>query len=89
MRFIGDMNAHKLVAIGCLGVSALLLELLLRKQYKMEEAVVVDDVERYLKFSRLQGLVRREDNVAVSTIESAWNNEAYKSNLTVRNTLRP
>jgi hypothetical protein len=80
MHSLGDMKAHKIGAVISLGMAALLLELLLRKQYKMEEAIVVDDVERYLKFSRLQGLVRQEDNAFISALESAWRNEAYKSN---------
>ena len=90
MHSIDDMNGHKFVVIGSLLLTIYCLRQLLRKQHEIEEALVVNDVERFLKFARLQGLIKHEDNVVVSALELSWLNEAYKSpNITRLSGSRP
>ena len=61
-----------------LGSVAYFVSRLVRAIEAAESTMVVDDVERFLKRTRLQSLVSTEDQTIIDAISGAWSNANYR-----------
>lgn len=68
------------LALGLSFVAFLASEVVVRVR-AMDEATVVEDVDLFLKRTRLQNLVSSEDQIIIDAITAAWSNANYRGRI--------
>ncbi len=69
---------RRLVALLTLTFAAYVAVGIVKELHKMNDAKVIEDVELFLKSSRLQGLILGNHQEIIDAISNTWINEPYR-----------
>jgi hypothetical protein len=72
-----------------LGIVLLAIALLKEKQKQVESEPIIDEISRYLHFSRIQSAVDPEQQALINRITESWSNRSYRWEMPQTNISNP
>jgi hypothetical protein len=88
-----DAEKHSITFHPILGLSLIIAALLVRRYLKgmrkVENEKLQNELARYLHISRIQSVIKPEEQAQINRITENWNNASYKWPMPPINTLKP